>query len=189
MMRYAILLVGFFACFSASYAEIPALPVEALRHAIDSSAQWTMKRRLVGSERVFVTTGVVDCVAGKGISWKVLYPFASSVTMTTNTMIFADEDGERVKLIDEMPYYKEIRKRTDAFARGETDAFDGLFDVDASMCSDGTWRVEFTPENKAMRRLFSKAILSGGKELTSVLLKTEDGGTSEILFKGKSRVR
>jgi hypothetical protein len=40
-----------------------------------------------------------------------------------------------------------------------------------------------------MRRLFSKAILSGGKELTSVLLKTEDGGTSEILFKGKSRVR
>jgi hypothetical protein len=88
-----------------------------------------------------------------------------------------------------MPYYKEIRKRTDAFARGETDAFDGLFDVDASMCSDGTWRVEFTPENKAMRRLFSKAILFGGKELTSVLLKTEDGGTSEILFKGKSRVR
>jgi hypothetical protein len=49
--------------------------------------------------------------------------------------------------------------------------------------------MEFVPENKAMRRLFSKAVLSGGEELTSVLLTTEDGGSSEIRFKGKSRDR
>lgn len=176
-------------CFTALSAEIPAPCAGALRRALDSSADWTMARRFAGSGRVLATTGVVECVAGEGIAWKVLHPFASSVTMTTNSMIFADEDGERVKPLEKLPYYGEIRARTDAFARGETDAFEGLFKVDAAICSNGNWRMEFVSENKAMRRLFSKAVLSGGEELTSVLLTTEDGGSSEIRFKGKSRDR
>ena len=41
------------------------LAVPALREALGSSADWRMERRLEGSTRPLVTSGVVDCVAGE----------------------------------------------------------------------------------------------------------------------------
>lgn len=189
MMKYIIFVIfsAFFLLVNAT--EIPTSCVSALRRALSSSAEWTMKRQLADSKRVFVTTGVVDCIVGDRIDWKVLYPFSSSVSMTTNAMVFVDEDGERIKPLEKLPYYNEIRLRTDSFAKGDIKAFDGLFDVEVNSRSNGEWRLTFTPENRAMRRLFTSATLSGREELTSVLLKSEDGGFSEIRFKEIKRAR
>lgn len=178
-----------FACGCALAVEIPDLCVRALRRALDSRAAWTMERRFAGSVRTLSTTGTVECVIGNRIEWKVLHPFVSSVSMTTNAMVFLDEDGERVKNLDDLPYYREIRKRTDSFARGNADAFDGLFEMNVDIRPDGAWSLEMKPENRAMRRLFSSATLEGNAKLESAVFKTKDGGISVIRFKELPRVR
>ena len=162
--------------------------VPAIRSALDSSAYWRMERRLEGSSRPLVSSGVVDCVAGEGIKWTVLSPFESSVSMTTNAMIFVDEDGERVKPLKDMPHYAEIQKRTDAFAAGDANAFDGLFKLDAALADDGEgWFVKMTPEVRAMKRLFSSIELSGAATITNVVMRTGDGGVSRIDFSPRDK--
>jgi len=157
--------------------------VPALRTALDSSADWRMERQLAGASRPLVSTGVVDCVAGQGIRWTVLHPFESSVSMTTNAMVFADEDGELVKPLADMPHYAEIQKRTDAFSAGDARAFDGLFRLDAELAADGEgWTIRMTPEVRAMRRLFGSIELSGAATLTNAVMQTGDGGVSRIVF-------
>ncbi len=178
-----------FACGCALAVEIPDLCVCALRRALDSRAAWTMERRFAGSVRTLSTTGTVECAVGRSIEWKVLHPFVSSVSMTTNAMVFVDEDGERVKDLDDLPYYREIRKRTDSFAQGNVKAFDGLFEVKVDILPEGEWSLVMKPENRAMRRLFSSATLKGDAKLKSVVLETEDGGISAIRFKELPRVR
>lgn len=167
---------------AASIALDAAIP--AMRSALGSSASWRMERELAGSSRPLVSTGVVECVAGEGIKWTVLDPFPSSVSMTPESMVFSDEDGERVKPLKDMPHYAEIKKRTDAFAAGDSSAFDGLFKIEATLADDGEgWILRMTPEVRAMRRLFREVELSGAATLTNAVMRTGDGGVSRISFR------
>ena len=47
---------------------LAASAVASRQKALDSSAAWTMERRLPGSERVLVSSGEVRCSAGRGIT-------------------------------------------------------------------------------------------------------------------------
>ncbi|MBO7721509.1 MAG: hypothetical protein J6T01_03790 [Kiritimatiellae bacterium] len=166
-----------------------ATAVAAMQKALDSSADWTMERRLPGSSRALVSSGEVHCTAGGGIFWQVLKPFVSSVAMTTNAMVFTDEDGRRVKPLAELPHYDDIRRATDRFAVGETNAFDGVFTVRETALAAGGWRLELTPEVSAMRRLFTAVELTGAALPTNAVLTTGDGCTTVIRFRERPRVR
>lgn len=174
---------------AASAADIPSSCTEALRRALSSGATWKMERRLPGSSRVLVSTGSVECVVGEGIVWKTLHPFFSSVSMTTNAMVFADEDSTRVKPLSDLPHYAEIKRRTDAFARGDADAFDGLLEIEAEKVSADAWKVVLRPGVRAMKRLFSAITLTGRVSLDTAVLTTDDGGSSTIAFEELSRGR
>lgn len=161
--------------------------VSALQAALNASAAWTMTRRFEGSARALVSSGVVRCTAGEGIVWETREPFAASVTMTTNAMVFVDEDGRREKTLDDLPHYAEIRALTDAFVAGDEKAFDGVFELAAEAQAVDGWRIRLVPEVRAMRRLFASIELSGAETLTNVVLKSGDGGTSTIRFRELSR--
>ena len=184
---------AFLFCLALSGAaraqELPDRCVTALRRALGSSAVWRMERTLEGSERTLVSTGVVSCAVSRGIDWKVLHPFPSSVSMTTDAMVFTDEEGRRVKPLSELPYYEDFRKRTDAFSLGDTKAFDGLFEIEVETLPQGRWKMVFTPQMRAMRRLFTAMELSGAETLERAALKTEKGGVSNISFKERPSER
>ena len=168
---------------------VSSTALSALQKAMDSSADWTMARQLPGSSRTLESRGTVDCRAKRGIVWTVTAPFASSVEMTTNSMIFADEDGRREKSLGELPHYEEIRKATDAFVSGNTNAFDGVFAVTERRTAGGGWTVTLVPEVSAMKRLFTSVEISGAELPTNAVMKTEGGGSSVIRFKECPRVR
>ena len=109
--------------------------------------------------------------------------------MTTNAMIFTDEDGRRVKPLAELSHYADIREATDAFAAGRTNAFDGVFAIREDALPAGGWRLMLTPEIPAMRRLFTSFELTGATFPTNAMMTTGDGGTSTIRFKERPRVR
>lgn len=177
---FIILLCGL--GLSVVAAELPPSAVKAFRRALDADAAWTLARRFAGSERTLVSTGLVSCAAGRGIVWDVRHPFPASVTMTTNAMIFVDEEGRREKSLDDLPHYAEIRAMTDAFVGGDEKAFDGVFALAAEAREGAGWVMTLTPEIRAMRRLFTSIELTGAETLTNVVLKTEDGGSSSIRF-------
>jgi len=168
---------------------LAASALSALQTALDSSATWTMERRLPGTTRALVSSGTVDCKAGRGIVWSVKEPFESSVEMTTNAMVFVDEDGRRVKSLDELPHYADIRRATDAFVAGDRAAFDGVFDVAEETLPDGGWRLVLTPGIAGMKRLFTSIELTGAHLPTNAVMRTADGGVSTIRFQERSVVR
>ena len=148
-----------------------------------------MERTLGPGGRVLRSSGTVECVMQSGIVWRVAAPFASSVAMTTEAMIFEDDEETRVKPLSELPYYAEIRKKTDAFAAGDAKAFDGLFSLASETLPEGGWRLVMKPEVKAMERLFTEIVLTGNSLPTNAVLKTADGGASVIRFREPSDVR
>lgn len=188
-MRFLFLAVSVAFAAVAPAADIAPACSKALRRALGSKAAWTMERRFPGSVRTLVSTGAVECTVGEKIVWQTLHPFPFKVSMTTNSMIFADEDVVRVKPLSDMPHYNEIRRRADAFARGDIRAFDGLFKLKTRSSPGGVWHLELTPEISVMRRLFSTLTLTGRDTLTSVVLTSEDGGCSTISFKELPRDR
>jgi len=103
--------------------------------------------------------------------------------MTTNAMVFADEEGTRTKTLSELPHYADIREKTDAFAAGDAKAFDGLFTLSAQVLPAGGWRLEMRPENSALERLFTKIDLTGATHPTNAVLSTADGGSCVIRFR------
>ena len=166
-----------------------ATALSALQKAMDSGADWTMARRLPGSSRTLESRGTVDCRAGRGIVWTVSEPFPSSVEMSADAMVFADEDGRREKSLDDLPHYADIRKATDDFVAGNTNAFDGVFSFAERSTADGGWTVTLVPEVSAMKRLFTSVEISGAELPTNAVMKTEGGGMSVIRFKERPRVR
>ena len=157
--------------------------LSAMQKAMDSDAEWTMARQLPGSSRALESRGNVSCRIGKGVVWTVKEPFESSVEMTPHAMIFTDEDGRREKSLGELPHYADIRKATDAFVAGNTNAFDGVFAVTEKSLADGGWTVTLVPEVPAMKRLFTSVELSGAALLTNAVMKTGDGGCCMIRFR------
>ena len=176
--------------FAAHGAE-PSLEsrcLDAIRSSLSGEATWTMTRTFVPSGRL-VSSGSVSCVALSGIVWRVESPFASSVSMTTNEMVFADDEGVRRKGLDALPHYAEIQKRTDDFVRGDTSAFDGLFSKNLSETAEGAWHLELKPAVSALRHLFVAVEIEGRDRIERVRLKTAEGGASEIAFKERPHAK
>ena len=189
-MILAALLLAFSLFSSSSDASVSDACQAALRRALNGQADWTMERTLGAGGRTLHSSGTVTCVMQSGIVWRVTAPFASSVAMTTEAMIFEDDEEEtRVKPLAELPYYAEIRKKTDAFAAGDAKAFDGLFALTSETLPEGGWRLVMKPEVKAMERLFTEIVLTGNSLPTNAVLKTADGGASVIRFQERSDVR
>ena len=162
-------------------------PEAALSRAMQSSAEWTMTRKLPGSLTALRSSGTVKCELGKGIEWKTLKPFEMSVTMTTNAMIFVDEDGVRTKTLEEMPHYSELRLATDAFVGGDRTAFDEVFEISTELEKAG-WRLSLKPKIGALKFLFTEIELMGAELPKKVVMRSGDGGESVIEFVEKPSV-
>lgn len=164
-------------------------PETAFRTALNSEAEWKMTRRLPNSYRNLVSSGEVRCRIGEGILWKTLKPFENSVEMTTNSMVFVDEEGTRVKPLSELPHYEEIRRRTDAFAAGDAKAFDGLFKLERVDYPDGGWKLVMKPQISEMERMFRSVEVFGSALPTNVVMRSGDGGVATIEFREKQRAQ
>ena len=179
------ILIAFFALIltMSSYAMVlPSSCETAIKRAFNARATWVMERTLPGSVKSLVSTGIVSFVVRKGICWQVCHPFCESITMSTNEMIFADEDSRRVKPLSQLPHYAELQKACDSFYYGDTKAFDDVFDASVAFSSNGLWTVTLSPSVRAMRRLIKSVELSGRDTIEKALIYTGDGGKSLIKF-------
>ena len=164
-------------------------PESAFREALSASAEWKMERTLPGASRVLRCEGSVVCTPGTGIVWRTERPFEASVTMGVDRMIFEDEDGRREKKLSELPHYEDLRRATDAFAAGGTDAFDGVFAVARAELPGGGWRVTLTPGVSQLGRLVKTVEITGAALPTNVVFLAGDGSVSRISFREKPRDR
>lgn len=189
MKRGILAIIATFAAVLVSFAakELPVACHTALWRALDADAAWQMERTFPGSVRPLVSTGVVSCARFRGIVWDMRYPIQSTITMTTNAMVFADEEGMRIKDLADLPYYEEIRTRTDAFSRGDSGAFDGLFTWQVTTPSTNSWQLTLIPALAPLERLFTKIEVAGTDEITNVTWYTSGGGTIHLKFKELSR--
>jgi len=156
---------------------------KAMRKALSSSAAWKMERTLPGTEKVFVSSGTVSChVGAEGIEWRTLEPFSALVAMKKDAMVFEDEDGRREKSASDMPRYSDIRKATDAFAKGEKTAFDDVFEVKVEALGEGRWKAVFVPRNSMLRGLVESLSVEGKDLPEKAELKSGNGAVSRIAF-------
>lgn len=189
MKRFFLTFAVLFSFTSTALAQ-PSLRTRcesALRRALDADASWKMERKLEGSNRTLVSTGLVSCAAQKGIIWDMRFPFAEKIAMTTDRMVFTDEDGRREKTLSELPHYSRMREACDAFLAGDSDAFKAIVDIEISAGEHGGWKAVFKPSNRNMRRIMEEVEMTGDETVERIVMRTKGGGITKIEFKEISR--
>ncbi len=186
----ALALTRLFAPFSAQFAlaesaEGLAQVLPRFRAALAQStrATWTASRKNLATGATLTSSGEVLFRPNDSIVWTTLAPFPSMVTMEKTRMVFADEDETRVKPLEDLPHYKEIRERTDAFIAGDNAAFDSIFTVTAcAVKPTGEWHLVLEPAVSAMKRLLTHVELSGRDDLQKVVMTSGRGEKIFITF-------
>lgn len=186
-MRICVLFCAVLAVTVSNALVLPSVCESAFRRALDADATWRMERRLKGSDKTLVSTGMVSCAAKKGIIWDVRYPFPETISMTTNEMIIVNEDARVVKSLSDLPHYERIRKACDAFLEGDDKAFDGMFEAETRFASNGVWSIVFKPSRRQIRRFLARVEVSGLETLSRVVIESGDGSSSLIEFKETAR--
>ena len=181
-MRFPIAVCAIFHVLTSQAVVLPSACENAFRRALDADAAWRMERRIEGTDKTLVSTGIVSCAAKKGIVWDVRFPFRETVTMTTNSIVFADDESVRVKTLSELPHYESFRRLCDDFMDGDAESFDDVFKTEVRIGSNGVWKVVFKPSMRRMRRLVSEIEVSGVEKISNVVIRTGDGTCSRIEF-------
>ena len=168
---------------------IPTAFVNAMQRALDADATWEMTKTLPQATRAITSSGQVSCWQEKGMVWKTLLPFEEEIRMDKTAMTFIVDDEIDIKPFDEMPYYDAICEATDAFLKGDTEAFDELFDWTWEAGEGGAWTMTLKVRIRQLRRLFTTITLTGRETLETVTFLMGDArkGTMRLHFTETSR--
>lgn len=181
-MKNTVLAICALAVSALHALVVPSFCENALKRALDSDASWVMEKKLPGSSKTLVATGIVSCAANSGIVWQVRHPFCSSLRMTKTEMEIDDGETRTVRKLAEYPRYDCIRKSCDAFLAGDDKAFDGFFDVETSVEADGSWKLALKPSAIGLRRMLGTFEIFGSNVVTKVVMRSKTGGESVIRF-------
>ena len=180
------LLLALLTCCFAGLGLAKAIPerfVSALQRALDADATWEMTKTLPQAKHAITSSGLASCWQEKGMIWKTLEPFEEEIRMAKTEMTFIVDDEVEVKPYDEMPYYEAICDATDDFLKGDTDAFDDLFDWTWEAGDGDSWTMILKVRYRQMRRLFTTITLTGRETLETVTFLSGDASKGQIHLK------
>lgn len=173
-MKFLLTILASVVALAVGAKEVPARFVAAVQRALDADAQWTMMKTMPELEQPLLSSGVVSCRKEKGMIWKTQKPWEEEIRLYKHEMTFIVDGEAETKTYDEMPYYAEICKATDAFLAGDTDAFDDLFDWTWQEGKNGEWVMTLEVNYRQMRRLLKTITLTGNEVLSTITFISDD---------------
>jgi hypothetical protein len=139
---------------------------------------------LVGLTKPVKSSGRFCVVAGKGILWRTLQPFASTLRLTRDEIIESrgDEVTQRLSAAQE-PGVRVINDLLFSLLAGDLRRLTDTFSVDGKV-GRNSWDATLAPRGSGMRGIIAGIELSGDNYVDHVLIRETGGDMTVIAFSG-----
>jgi outer membrane lipoprotein-sorting protein len=183
-IKYAVAALAL-AALGHVQAAVPVAKIQAmLAKPSIMCGRFDQTKQLAGMKKPLAAEGRFCVVAGKGVLWRTLKPFPSTLRLTRDEIV--NYQGDRVAMrLDAKtePTVRVINNVLFSLLAGDLGQLDTLFDGDGSV--DATsWNVALKPRQAALEKAIGTIKLEGGAYVKSIVMNEAGGDRTTIVFSG-----
>jgi outer membrane lipoprotein-sorting protein len=180
--KYAIAALSL-TMFSQTQAAVPVAKIQAMlaKPAI-MCGRFDQTKQLAGMKKPLAAEGRFCVVAGKGVLWRTLKPFPSTLRLTRDEIV--NYQGDRVAMrLDARtePTVRVINNVLFSLLAGDLGQLDTLFDGDGTVDAN-SWNVSLKPRQAALEKAIGAIKLEGGQYVKSIVMNEASGDRTTIVF-------
>jgi outer membrane lipoprotein-sorting protein len=171
------------AALNHAQAAVPVAKIQAmLAKPSMMCGRFDQTKQLAGMKKPLASEGRFCVVAGKGVLWRTLKPFPSTLRLTRDEII--NYQGDRVAMrLDAKtePTVRVINNVLFSLLAGDLGQLDSLFDGDGSVDAN-SWSVALKPRQAALEKAIGTIKLEGGAYVKSIVMSEASGDRTTIVF-------
>jgi hypothetical protein len=136
----------------------------------------------MGLKKPLTSSGRFCVVADKGVLWRSLQPFPSTLRLTRDEIV--QRRGDRVALrldAKQEPMVRLINSVLFALLAGDLGQLEKLFDIDGSI-QNNAWSVTLKAREPALAKAVGTIALEGGVYVKSIVMSETSGDRTRIVF-------
>jgi outer membrane lipoprotein-sorting protein len=178
-----LLAVALLAGAASAQAAIPAAKIQAmLAKPALMCGRFDQTKQLAGMKKPLASEGRFCVIAGKGVLWRTLKPFPSTLRLTRDEIV--NYQGDRVAMrLDAKtePTVRMINNVLFSLLSGDLGQLDTLFDGDGAVDAN-SWNVALKPRQAALEKAIGTIKLEGGAYVKSIVMNEGSGDRTTIVF-------
>jgi hypothetical protein len=141
-------------------------------------------KQLEGFKKPLVSSGRFCIINGKGVLWRTLQPFASTLRLTRDEIV--QVQGERVAMrmnASQEPMVRTINSVLFSLLAGDLTQLETMFEVDGSVRGD-SWGVFLKAREPALAKMIGGVQIEGGAFVRNIIINETGGDRTDIVFSG-----
>ncbi len=177
------LLAAALALFNPAQAAAPVAKIQAMlaKPAI-MCGRFDQTKQLAGMKKPLASNGRFCVVAGKGVLWRTLQPFPSTLRLTRDEIV--NYQGDRVAMrLDAKtePTVRMINNVLFSLLSGDLGQLETLFEVDGTVDAN-SWNVALKARQAALEKAIGTIKLDGGAYVKNIVMSEAGGDKTSIVF-------
>ena len=178
-----VLLAAALALFNPAQAAAPVAKIQAMlaKPAI-MCGRFDQTKQLAGMKKPLASNGRFCVVAGKGVLWRTLQPFPSTLRLTRDEIV--NYQGDRVAMrLDAKtePTVRMINNVLFSLLSGDLGQLETLFEVDGTVDAN-SWNVALKARQAALEKAIGTIKLDGGAYVKNIVMSEAGGDKTSIVF-------
>jgi hypothetical protein len=181
-LKYVVAALSLAAPLSAQ-AAVPVAKIQAmLAKPPVMCGRFDQSKQLAGMKKPLAADGRFCVVAGKGVLWRTLKPFPSTLRLTRDEIV--NYQGDRVAMrLDAKtePTVRMINNVLFSLLSGDLGQLETLFEVDGTVDA-ASWSVALKPRQAALEKAIGTIKLDGGAYVKTIVMSEGSGDRTTIVF-------
>jgi len=178
-----VLLAAALAMFNPAQAAAPVAKIQAmLAKPPIMCGRFDQTKQLAGMKKPLASNGRFCVVAGKGVLWRTLQPFPSTLRLTRDEIV--NYQGDRVAMrLDAKtePTVRMINNVLFSLLSGDLGQLESLFEVDGTVDA-ASWNVALKARQAALEKAIGTIKLDGGAYVKNIVMSEAGGDKTSIVF-------
>ena len=179
----SILLAVALAALGQAHAAAPVAKIQAmLAKPPVMCGRFDQSKQLAGMKKPLASNGRFCVVAGKGVLWRTLQPFPSTLRLTRDEIV--NYQGDRVAMrLDAKtePTVRMINNVLFSLLSGDLGQLESLFEVDGTVDAN-SWNVALKARQAALEKAIGTIKLDGGAYVKNIVMSESGGDKTSIVF-------
>jgi len=170
----------------AAAALLGAAPVERIQTILARPkvlcGRFDQSKQLVGLKKPVTSNGRFCVLADKGVLWRSLQPFPTTVKLTRDQII--QMQGERVTLrldAEREPGVQMIHNVLFALLAGDLGPLEKIFVIEGDV-HEKSWKVTLTAREAGLAKVLERIALEGGVFVKGITIRETSGDLTKIVF-------
>jgi hypothetical protein len=164
-------------------AAVPVAKIQAmLARPKIMCGRFDQSKQLAGMKKPLAANGRFCVVEGKGVLWRTLQPFPSTLRLTRDEIV--NYQGDRVAMRLDAKTEPTVRMITNvlfSLLAGDLAQLESLFEVDGSVEAN-SWNVALKARQPALAKAIGSIKLEGGAYVKSMVMNEASGDRTSIVF-------